>query len=169
MSMGITKSKVDPNIYFNIKNDGLIILLLYVNDLFLIGEENLITHCKKKLVIEFEMKDLGPMHYFLGLEVWQSPKEIFLSQGKYVVEILKRFNMMDCRDMSTPMDMNLMLLGDTSSKIFDVTLYRQMIGSSMYLMNTRLDICFVVNTLSQYLVEPKRVHLVVEKSCDEIP
>ena len=53
-------------------NDEPFILLLYVDDLFLTGKEKLITDCKKKLVAEFEMKDLGPMHYFLGLEVWQS-------------------------------------------------------------------------------------------------
>jgi hypothetical protein len=72
-SLGFTKSKDDSNIYFKVMNDEPIILLLYVNDLFLTREENLITDCKKKLAAEFEMKDLGLMHYFLGLEVWQSP------------------------------------------------------------------------------------------------
>jgi protein associated with RNAse G/E len=163
MSLGFTKSKVDPNLYFKIENDGPIILLLCVDDLFLTDEEKIITNCKKKLVVEFEMKDLGPMHYFLGLEVWQSPEDIFFNQGKYFVEILKRFDMMDCRAMSTPMETNLKLLVDTSSEIVDVTLYRQMIGSLMYLTNIELDICFFVNTLSQYLVEPRRVHLVVAK------
>jgi protein associated with RNAse G/E len=163
MSLGFTKSKSDPNLYFKIVDDGPVILLLYVDDLFLIGEENLIIDYKKKLAIEFEMKELGPMHYFLGLEVWKSLEEIFLNQGKYVVEILKRFNMMHCKAMSTHMDMNLNLLVDTSSEIVDVTLYKQMIGSLMYLKNTRPYICFVVNTLSQYLVEPRRVHLVVAK------
>jgi hypothetical protein len=70
--LGFTKSKVDSNLYFKVMNDEPVILLLYVDDLFLIGEENLITECKKKLASEFEMKDLGLMHYFLGLEVWQS-------------------------------------------------------------------------------------------------
>ena len=51
------------------------------------GKENLISECKKKLAAEFEMKDLGTIHYFLGLEVWQFPDEIFLNQGKYIVEI----------------------------------------------------------------------------------
>ena len=71
--------------------------------------------------------------------------------------------MMDCRTMSTPMEMNMKLLGDTFLEIVDVTLYRHVISSLMYLTKTRPDICFVVNTFSQYLVEPKRVHLVVEK------
>jgi hypothetical protein len=89
--LGFTKSKADSDLYFKVMNDELMILLLYVDALFLTGEEKLITECKKKLASEFEMKDLGLMHYFLGLEVWQSPERIFLNQGKYAVEILKRF------------------------------------------------------------------------------
>ena len=65
--------------------------------------------------------------------------------------------------MSTPMTMNLKLFGDTTSGTIDATIYRQMIGSLMYLMNTLLDICFVVNTLSQYMVDPRQVHLVAGK------
>jgi hypothetical protein len=141
-------------------NDEPVILLVYVDDLFLTGEENLITDCKKKLAVEFEMKNLGLMHYFLGLEVWQSPGKIFLNQGKYAVEILKRFGMLECKAMNTPMETKLNLLVDTSSELVDATLYRQIIGSLMYLTNTRPDICFVVNTLSQHMVEPKHVHLV---------
>ena len=124
---------------------------------------NPITKCKKKLTSEFKMKDLGMMHYFLGLEVWHYPDEIFLNQGKYAVEILKRFGMMDCKAMSTLMTTNLKLLNDDSSKIVDVTIHKQIIGSLMYLTNKRPNIYFVVNTLSQYMVEPKHVHLVVEK------
>jgi hypothetical protein len=101
-SLGFTKSNADSNIYFKVMNDGPVILLLYVDNLFLIGEEKLITDCKKKLAAEFEMKDLGLMHYFLGLEVWQSPEKIFLNQGKYAVEILKRFDMLECKSMNTP-------------------------------------------------------------------
>jgi hypothetical protein len=70
---------------------------------------------------------------------------------------------MDCRAMSIPMETNLTLFVDTSSEIIDVTLYRQMIGSLMYLINTRPDICFVVNTLSKYMVELRHVHLVATK------
>ena len=65
--------------------------------------------------------------------------------------------------MSTPMTTNLKLLGDTSSGTIDATLYRQMIGSLMYLTNTWPDICFAVNTLSQYMVDPRQVHLVAAK------
>ena len=108
------------------------------------------------------MKYLGLMHYFLGLEVWQSSDGIFLNQGKYAVEILKRFDMLECKAMATPMDTNLKLLADESSELVNVTQYRQIIGLLMYLTNTRPDICFVT-TLSQYLVQPRHVHLVASK------
>jgi hypothetical protein len=109
------------------------------------------------------MKDLGLMHYFLGLEVWQSLEKIFLNQGKYAVEILKRFDMLECKSMNTPMETKLKLMVDTSSELIDVMMYRRIIGSLMNLTNTRPDICFVVNILSQFLVEPRRVHLVAAK------
>ena len=101
------------------------------------------------------MKDLGLIHYYLGLEVWQSPEKIFLNQGKYAVK-MKRFDMLKCKSMYTPMETKLKILVYTSSELVDATLYRQIIGSVMYLRNTRPDVCFF---LSQYLVEPIRVHL----------
>jgi hypothetical protein len=162
-SLGFTKSKANYNLYFKVMNDEPVILLLYVDDLFLTGEEKLIIECKKRLASEFKMKFLGLMHYFLGLEVWQSPERIFLNQGKYAVEILKRFDMLECKSMNTPMEAKLKLLVDTSSELIDATLYRQIIESLMYLTNTRPNICFDVNTLSQFLVEPRHVHLVDAK------
>ena len=99
----------------------------------------------------------------LGMEVWQSTDGIFLGQAKYAVEILKRFGMMDCKAMATPMALNLKLLSDASSESVDAMMYRQMIGSLMYLTNMRLDIFFAVNTLSQYLTDPRSVHLTVAK------
>ena len=83
MSMGFAKSKVDPNLPYKVVEDVPVILLLYVDDLFLTGNEKQIMESKKKLAEEFEMKYLGLMHYFLGLEVWQSLEGIFLNQGKY--------------------------------------------------------------------------------------
>jgi hypothetical protein len=90
------------------------------------------------------MKDLR--HYFLGLEVWQSTKKIFLSQGKYSIKIMKRFDLLKCKSMYTPMETKLELLVDISLELVDATLYRQIIGSLMYLTNNKSDICFAVNT-----------------------
>jgi hypothetical protein len=68
MSLGFSKSVVDPNLYYNIVGDECMILVLYVDDLFITGSEILIVECKGALAFEFEMKDLGMMHYFLGVK-----------------------------------------------------------------------------------------------------
>ena len=102
-SLDFTKSKADSNLYYKVIEDEPVILLLYVDDLFLTGNEKQIVKSKKKLAEKFEMKYLGLMLYFLGLEVWQSLEGIFLNQEKYAVEILKRFDMLDYKAMATPM------------------------------------------------------------------
>ena len=76
--------------------------------------DGLITYMKRKLAAEFEMKDLGMMHYFLGMDVWQNADGISLGQGKYAVEFLNRFGMMDYKAMTTPMASNLNLFSDAS-------------------------------------------------------
>ena len=120
-SLGFTTSKVDPNLYLKVLDDEPVILLMYVDDLFLIGNEKQIIENKKKLAEEFKMKDLGLMHYFLEMEVWQILEWIFLNQGKYAVEILKIFDMLDCKVMATPMDTNLKFLSDETFELVDMT------------------------------------------------
>jgi hypothetical protein len=160
--LGFEKSEADPNLYLIVVGKDLLILLLYVDDLFITGVDRLITSCKESLASEFEITDIGLMHYFLGLEVWQDPGHIFLGQGKYACDILRRFQMEDCRPMTTPMIINWKKL-HSSCFMVDSTLYRQLIDSLMYLVNTKPDICFVVNTLSRFMMEPKRVYWVATK------
>jgi hypothetical protein len=93
------------------------------------------------------------------MEVWQEESHIFLGQGKYAADILSRFHMEDYRPMIT----NWKNLSASNSQLVDATVYRQLIGSLMYLVNTRRDICFSMNTLSQYMVESRSVHMVGEK------
>jgi len=93
--------------------------------------------CKRELASEFEMKDLGLMHYFLGLEVWQRPGDVFLSQGKYVVKSLEIFGMTQCKSMTTQMEMNFKKLcveyaGLNLKNPFE---YRQVIGALIFLVN----------------------------------
>ena len=97
------------------------ILLLYVDDLFVTGKDGLIVDTKRKLDAELKMKDLGMMHYFLSMEVWHNADGISLGQGKYAVEILKRFEMMDCKAMTTPMASNLNLLSVASLESVEFT------------------------------------------------
>ena len=155
MALGFTESKEDSKIFFKVEGGIPMMLLLYVDDLFIIGKEELIKYARRRLAVKFEIKDLGMMHYFIGMEVWKSADGIFLGQGKYAVEILKRFRMMDF--MTTPMASNLKLLSDASSESVDATMYRQMIGFVMHPTNTRPYIFFVVNTLIY-------VHLMVENN-----
>jgi len=108
--------------YFKAENNEPVILLLYVDDLFLIGMEYIIIQCRRKLAFEFDMKDLGLMHYYLGLEVWKNSSKIFLGQGKYIIKILQNFGMMDCKSMSTPMVPNLKLR-DIESDLIDPSVY----------------------------------------------
>eukprot|EP00253_Pinus_taeda_P032285 PITA_32285 len=81
--MGFVKSDTDPNLYYLVVENEPLILVLYVDDLFLTGSSRLIRDCKKNLATEFDMKNLGRMQYFPGLEVWQQKGEIFLGQGRY--------------------------------------------------------------------------------------
>lgn len=104
------------------------------------------------------MNNLGLMHYYWGLEVWQKLGEIFLGQGKYIIKILQKFGTMNCKLMQTSMVINLRKLRDTNSDLVDLSIYHKLIGSLMYLVNTRPDICFAVNLLSQFQVQPRHDH-----------
>jgi hypothetical protein len=138
MSSDFNKSVVDSNLYYKTVNGESLILVLYVDDLFLTGTKSLIVECKYALASEFEMKNLGMMQFFLGLEVWQRTDEIFLSQGKYTIEILKKFGMLNCKPLATPMVTNLKNLSVSSSDSDEIypTMYKPLIGSLMYLVNT---------------------------------
>jgi hypothetical protein len=103
-----------------------VIILLYVDGLFLTGVESLITQCKE-LAYEFDMKHLGLMHYYLGLEVWKKRGEVFLGQGKYALKIIKKIGMMDCKSMATPMTTDIRKVRESVSDPVDMSLYQQLI------------------------------------------
>eukprot|EP00253_Pinus_taeda_P011368 PITA_11368 len=156
VKLGFTRSEADPNLYSKVIDDKPHILVPYVDDLFITSADPLIHECKRQLDSKFEMKDLGLMHYFLGLEVWQKLGEIFLSQGKYVVKILERFGMVDCKPVTTLMELDFKKLSGSVARpvLRNAIEYHQLIGALMFLVNSRPEICFVVNTLSQHMVEP---------------
>ena len=165
MKLGFTRSSAEPKLYFKLVQDMPSILVLYVDDLFLTGIEPVMIEFKRKLAYEFELKDLGLMHYFLGLEVWQRPGETFLSQGKYIVKLLEIFEMTKCKSMFTPMEMNFKkLCGEAAGpNLKNPSKYRQLIGALMFLANTHLDICYAVNTLSQFMTEPLHAQWIATK------
>eukprot|EP00253_Pinus_taeda_P021869 PITA_21869 len=137
-----------------------------MDNLFMTGAEPLIHQCKRELASEFEMKDLGLIHYFLGLEVCQKPSEIFLSQGKYIVKILERFGMVDCKSVTTLMEFNFKkLCGSVAGlDLGNPFEYRQLVGPLMFLVNSHPNICFAMNTLSQFMVEPHHIHWITAKN-----
>ena len=103
------------------------------------------------------MKDMGLLHYFLGLELWQWDGELFVSQGKYAKEILGKFNMERYKPMDTPLPRNWRKQDATSREVVDATGYRQLVGSLMYLVNMRPNIFYAVNQLSQAMVKPTKL------------
>lgn len=140
LRIGFMKSFVDPNLYIKVVNNKLVIILLYVGVLFITSVERRIQECKKMLVDEFEKKDLGLMHYYLGLEVWQNLGDIYLGKGNYIIKLLHKFRMIDSNPMTTPMITNLKKLRGSCPSLVDPTSYCHLVGSLMYLVNTRVDI-----------------------------
>eukprot|EP00253_Pinus_taeda_P027624 PITA_27624 len=112
------------------------------------GDEELIHSCKENLAREFEMKDMGLVHHFLGLEVWQGDGELFASQVKYATKILQRFHMESCEPMDMLLATNWRKENATSGEEVHSTIYRQCMGSLMYFVNTRPDLCYAVNQIN---------------------
>eukprot|EP00253_Pinus_taeda_P028312 PITA_28312 len=149
-----------------VENDRTLILVLYVDDLFLTGADPFIHQCKRQLASKFDMKDLVLMHYFPGLEVWQKQGEIFLSQGKYIMKLLERFGMVDCKSVTTLMELNFNKSCRSAARpdLGNPSEYRQLIGALMFLVNSCPNICFIVHTLSQFMVERHHIHWIAAKN-----
>ncbi|GJX85015.1 putative ribonuclease H-like domain-containing protein, partial [Tanacetum coccineum] len=107
----------------------------------------------------FQMSSMGELTFFLRLQVKQKKDGIFISQDKYVAEILKKFNFVSVKTASTPIETHKPLVKDEEASDVDVHLYRSMIGSLMYLTASRPDIMFVVCACSRFQVTPKTYHL----------
>eukprot|EP00253_Pinus_taeda_P002719 PITA_02719 len=127
------------------------------------NNESYIASIKKELGKSFEMTDLGHVHYYLGIEVTQHPKSIFLSQKKYIGDLLNRFGMTECNPLSNPMEQNLKLTSIEGKEFEDATKYRQLVGSLIYLTTTRPDISFAVGILSRFMQKPCEGHWSVAK------
>eukprot|EP00253_Pinus_taeda_P031863 PITA_31863 len=145
----------DATLFVKKVGKTVVYLVVYVDDLLMTGNnESYIASIKKEIGKSFEMTDLGYVHYYLGIEVTQHPKSIFLSQKKYIGDLLNRFCMTECNPLSTPMEQNLKLTSIEGKKFEDATKYRQLVGSLIYLTTTRPDISFVVGILSRFMQKP---------------
>ncbi|GKV03282.1 hypothetical protein SLEP1_g15614 [Rubroshorea leprosula] len=161
---GFQKCPYEHTLFTKTKGGKMLIVCLYVDDLIYTGNDKaMFDKFKKSMMVEFDMSDLGLMHYYLGIEVDQSTVGIFVSQKKYVQDILDRFRMKDCNLVSTPIDAGMKLVRNLEAKKVNSTLYKQMVGSLMYLTATRPDIMHVVSLISRYMESPKEMHLLVAK------
>ncbi|KAF7832330.1 Copia protein [Senna tora] len=112
----------------------------------------------KRLNSVFALKDLGPLYYFLGIEIHRDQSGFYLNQSKYAQDVLKRFNMANCASVTTPMVTGRKFTAQDGDKMSDPSLFRRAIGSLQYLITTRPDLAFSVNKLSQFLFEPTEEH-----------
>ena len=164
ISQGFDRSQNDPNLYIKHIQDDIVIIILYVDDLILTSSSNaLISDIKFQLNQKFQMTDLGILHYFLGMQIWQTPKGIFLSQTKYAQDLLDKFQMNDANHVSIPCELGTKLMVDTNTPFIDATSYRQLVGSLNYLTLTRPDIAYSVGLVSRFMSKPQQTHLKVAR------
>jgi hypothetical protein len=109
------------------------------------------------------MMDMGPLHLFLGLEISQDASGIKLSQAKYARDLLERFHMTDCKSAPTPFLSGVKLEDGGETPLVDSTLYRQLVGSLLYLTHSRPDLSYAVGAVSRFMQEPHELHWKVAK------
>jgi hypothetical protein len=139
-------------------------LQIYVDDI-IFGSTNQ-EFCEefgKMMANEFEMSMIGELTYFLGLQIKQLKNGIFVSQGKYIKDMLKKFGIEDAEGISTPMRTNGSLDSDTSGNMVEQKMYRSMIGSLLYVTASRPDVMFSVCMCAKFQASPRESHLKATK------
>ena len=161
---GFDKCDSETTLYIKESDGKILIVVLYVDDLIFTGNGDfLIVDFKQVMKSEFEMTDLGLLRYFFGIEVKKILNNIFISQVKYVADILERFKMQNSKPAPTPTVMGLKLSKEDCNSDANPTLYKSMIGSLMYLTATRPDIMYAVSLVSGFMETPKETHWQAEK------
>ena len=141
-----------------------IIVSIYVDDVIFTGDdEGMLSEFKDSMLKEFDMSDLGSMHFFLGIEVLQRHDGIFICQRKYALEILKRFGMSESNEVHSPIIPGFKISKDKEGICVDETQFKQLVGSLMYLTATRPDMMFVTSLVSRYMARPTNLHLQAAK------
>ncbi|GJY53704.1 putative ribonuclease H-like domain-containing protein [Tanacetum coccineum] len=164
LSNGFKRGKIDQTLFIKKQKGDILLVHVYVDDIiFGLTNKKLCTGFEKLMKDKFQMSSMGELTFFLGLQVQQKEDGIFISQDKYVAEILKKFNYSDVKSASTPVDLEKPLVKDGDADDVDVHLYRSMIGSLMYLTASRPDIMFAVCACARFQVTPKTSHLLAVK------
>eukprot|EP00253_Pinus_taeda_P023814 PITA_23814 len=132
-------------------HDSLIILVLYVDDLLITDSSApAIATIKRNLHDRFLMTNMSPLHFFLGLEISEDATGIKLSQAKYAWDLPERFHMTDCKPTPIPFLSGVRLEDGGDTPLFDSTLYRQLVGSLLYLTHSKPDISYAIGAVSTY-------------------
>jgi Reverse transcriptase (RNA-dependent DNA polymerase) len=159
LAFGFHSSTSDPSLFIFRRTSDIVFLLVYVDDIILTGNNPaLLQGIIQMLDINFTIKDLGELHFFLGIEVHPQNNGLLLTQSKYILSILARAHMQDAKPNATPMN-----TGNNLSKFDGVVfenpqLYRSIVGALQYVTISRPDICFAVNRVSQYMHAPTVCH-----------
>ena len=152
-------SKSDTSLYIRHNSNSPIVIILYVDDLAIRGKDLEINKVKSHLSGRFEMKDLHKLHYVLGIEVIRTPVGILISQRHYILNLLYKFGLTECKPVSTPLNRNLQIDVDSGTAVVHPTKYCQLIGNLIYLTITRPDLNYSVGLLSQFMQNPRNLHL----------
>jgi hypothetical protein len=157
---GFKVGKVDPTLFTKTVAKDLFVCQIYVDDI-IFGSTNKSTceEFSRIMIQKFEISMMGELKYFLGFQVKQLQEDTFISQTKYIQDILNKFGMKDAKPIKTPMGTNGHLDLDTGGKFVDQKVYRSMIGYLLYLCASRSDIMLSVCMCARFQVDPKEVHL----------
>ncbi|KAJ0558902.1 putative RNA-directed DNA polymerase [Helianthus annuus] len=163
IDMGFVKSVCDHSMFTLSKGAVFIVLLVYVDDIIVTGNsESEVLNVKQVLSDNFQIKDLGLLKYFLGIEVLYSDEGLCLTQRKYCLELLDEFGFLGVKPVNTPIEQSHVLAGKLDKKldlVKDVTSFQKLIGKLIYLSITRPDISYAVQFLSQFMHAPNSGHL----------
>jgi hypothetical protein len=159
LSRNFVCCKSEPNVYMLRTVDSLLLLVLYFDDLLIIGcSTSTIASFKMILHDRFFMMDIGPLHFFLGLKISQDASGIKLSQAKYARDLLEIFHMTYCKSSPTPFLSGFKLEDGGETPLVDNTLYIQLVGILLYLTHSRTDIFCAVGAVSRFMQEPYELH-----------
>nr|GFC15984.1 uncharacterized mitochondrial protein AtMg00810-like [Tanacetum cinerariifolium] len=162
---GFQRGKIDQTLFIKRQKGDILLVQIYVDDIiFGATNKDLCKSFEKLMKDKFEMSSMRELTFFLGLQVKQKKDGMFISQDKYVVEILRKFGLTKGKSASTPIDTEKPLLKDPDGEDVDVHVYRSMISSLMYLTSSRPDIMFAVCACTRFQVTPKPSHLHAVKS-----
>ncbi|GJV52340.1 putative RNA-directed DNA polymerase [Tanacetum coccineum] len=159
-SLGFVRCAQEYSVYTKKKDDDVLIIGVYVDDLIVTGScHKSIQDFKRDMKAKFEMSDLGLLSYYLGIEVNQQETGITLKQEAYARSILTKTRMIKCNPNKRPMEHKLKLTKDGEGELINPTEYRSIVGGLRYLTHTRPDISFAVGVVSRFMEKPTEQHL----------